>query len=73
MLEKAIRICDAKFGNIYRWDGEVLHLLAAQHAAGSRRISHAFTASIIGMQSRRMVATKTAIHVDRPCSRPRVP
>ena len=24
MLEKAVRICDAKFGNIYRWDGDVL-------------------------------------------------
>ena len=21
MLEKAVRICDAKFGDIYRWDG----------------------------------------------------
>jgi GAF domain-containing protein len=29
MLEKAVRICDASFGNIYRWDGEALHLLAA--------------------------------------------
>ena len=29
MLENAVRICDAKFGNIYRWDGEFLHLLAA--------------------------------------------
>src|SRR5262245_11969846 len=28
MLEKAVRICDAKFGNIYRWDGEALNLLA---------------------------------------------
>ena len=26
MLENATRICDAKFGNIYRWDGESLHL-----------------------------------------------
>ena len=26
MLEKAVRICDAKFGNIYRWDGGALHL-----------------------------------------------
>src|SRR5215510_2679292 len=24
MLEKAVRICDAKFGNIYRWDGDAL-------------------------------------------------
>ena len=24
MLEKAVRICDATFGNIYRWDGEAL-------------------------------------------------
>jgi two-component system, NtrC family, sensor kinase len=29
MLENAVRICDAKFGNIYRWDGEALHLAAA--------------------------------------------
>ena len=28
MLENAVRICDAKFGNIYRWDGDALHLLA---------------------------------------------
>jgi len=27
MLEKAVRICDAKFGNIYRWDGDALHLM----------------------------------------------
>jgi two-component system, NtrC family, sensor kinase len=31
MLEKAVRICDANFGNIYRWDGEVLHLLASHN------------------------------------------
>jgi hypothetical protein len=28
MLEKAVRICDATFGNIYRWDGDALHLVA---------------------------------------------
>ena len=49
MLENAVRICHAKFGNIYRWDGEGLHLLAShntppalvearrQHTASSRR------------------------------------
>ena len=30
-LEKAVRICDATFGNIYRWDGDSLHLVAAHN------------------------------------------
>jgi GAF domain-containing protein len=29
MLEKAVRICDANFGNIYRWDDNALHLVAS--------------------------------------------
>ena len=32
MLEKAARICDAAFGNIYRWDGKLLHLVASHNA-----------------------------------------
>src|ERR1700730_15965927 len=31
MLEKAVRICDATFGNIYRWDGEALKLVATHN------------------------------------------
>src|SRR2546423_11933907 len=31
MLENAVRICDAKFGNIYRLDGGLLHLAAAHN------------------------------------------
>ena len=31
MLEKAVRICDATFGNIYRWDGEALHIVATHN------------------------------------------
>ena len=31
MLENAVRICDAKFGNIYRWDGDALRLLASHN------------------------------------------
>jgi hypothetical protein len=31
MLERAVRICGAKFGNIYRWDGEALHILASHN------------------------------------------
>ena len=28
MLEKAVHICDAKFGYIYRWDGDAFDLFA---------------------------------------------
>ena len=28
MLEKAVRICDANFGNIFRWHDDALHLVA---------------------------------------------
>jgi two-component system NtrC family sensor kinase len=66
MLENAVRICDAKFGNIYRWDGEALHLLAAHNtppalaAARKRRsLDHSDPESIVG----RMVANKTTVHV----------
>ena len=31
MLENAVRICDATFGNIFRWDGEAFHLVAAHN------------------------------------------
>ena len=43
MLEKAIRICDANFGNIYRWDGEAFYLLATKNtpqALAEYRRSH---------------------------------
>ena len=62
MLEKAVSICDAKYGNIYRWDGEFLHLLAAHDtppALAEFRRRSALRPSLIN----RMVETKTAIHV----------
>jgi signal transduction histidine kinase len=65
MLENATRICDAKFGNIYLWDGDSFRLVAAHNTppafAESRRRtpfrpkpSHPFS---------RMAATKQVIHV----------
>ena len=44
MLANAVRLCDATFGNIYRWDGDALHLVAARNtppafAAEARRRS----------------------------------
>ena len=31
MLEHAARICGANFGNIFRWDGDALHLIATHN------------------------------------------
>ena len=31
MLANAARICDAKFGNIFRWDGDAMHLVATHN------------------------------------------
>ena len=65
MLEKAVRICDAKFGNIYRWDGDALYLLAAHNTplayaeARWRSAVRPNPNNIFG----RMVATKTVVHV----------
>ena len=66
ILEKAVRICDATFGNIYRWDGTTGHLMAAHNTppafAEFRRRSpyhHPNPKSGIG----RMFATKTILHV----------
>ena len=47
MLENAVRICDATFGNIYRWDGDALHLVATHNTppafAEARRSSPFFS------------------------------
>jgi GAF domain-containing protein len=63
MLENAARICDAKFGNIYRWDGEHMHLLAAHNTPPA--LAEARVASPMRPEGlrRRMVDTKTAVHV----------
>ena len=44
MLEKAVRICDASFGNIYRWDGKALNL--GQRFRGSNQFTQAASASL---------------------------
>ena len=66
MLEKAVRICDAKFGNIYRWDGDALHLVATRNTppafAEARRYSLANRPSPKTVTGR-MLATKEVVHV----------
>jgi class 3 adenylate cyclase/putative methionine-R-sulfoxide reductase with GAF domain len=66
MLEKAVRICDATFGNIYRWDGEALHLVATHNtppafAEARRRSPHRRDGSNQLVTS--ILATKTPVHV----------
>ena len=72
MLEKAVRICDAKFGSILRWDNEVAHLVATHNAppafAEARRRSQnpANPKTSFG----RMVATKAVVHVADAAAEP---
>jgi GAF domain-containing protein len=64
MLERAVRLCDAKFGNIYRWDGDALHLVASQN------VPAAFVQARGGSSLRpspqtptgRMIVNKTVVH-----------
>ena len=67
MLERAVRICAAKFGNIYRWDDDALHLVASHntptaYAEHRRRLPLRFDQMPESL--RRMVATKAPIQVD---------
>ena len=66
MLKNAVRICEAKFGNIYRWDGEALHILASHNtppafAEAVRRSPYRpYPNSPMG----RMVANRTVAHIN---------
>jgi two-component system, NtrC family, sensor kinase len=64
MLENAVRICDAKFGNIYRWDGEGLHLLASHNTPPALVEARRHTPLRPGANDPigRMITTKTVIH-----------
>jgi GAF domain-containing protein len=63
MLENAVRICDAKFGSIYRWDDDALNLVA----------THNTPPALVAVRRRvflnpklpfgRMAAVKTAVQV----------
>ena len=65
MLQNAVHVCDAKFGNIYSWDGDGLRLLATHNTprafAESRR--NAPFRPGPNTPTGRMVGTKSATHV----------
>ena len=66
MLENAVRICDAKFGNIYRWDDDALHLVATHNTppafAEARRYS-LFKRPGPQTVTGRMLSTQAVVHV----------
>jgi len=64
MLAEAVRICGANFGNIYRWDGDALHLTATHDTPAAfadlrRRLPIRSASTPAG----HMVATKKTVHV----------
>ena len=64
MLKNAVRLCKAKFGHIYRWDGHALHLVATQNtpvAFAQARNRSPFRPSP-ETPTGRMIANKTAVH-----------
>ena len=65
MLEKAVRICDAKFGNIYHWNGDALQLMASYNTPAAFAEARGRSPNLPGPQTPagRMIATKTFVHV----------
>ena len=65
MLEKAVRVCEAKFGSLYRWDGDALQLVATHNMPpgfAEYRGRSPFRPSP-KTATARMVATKAVVHV----------
>jgi len=63
MLKNAVRLCEAKFGHIYRWDGDALHLVATQNtpvAFAEARKSSPFRPSA-ETPTGRMIANKAVV------------
>jgi GAF domain-containing protein len=65
ILAKAVRICDAHFGNIHRWDGSAFYLVGAHNTppalAEARRRSPLLASPKTAPG--RLVATKAAVHI----------
>ena len=64
IVEKAVRICEATFGSIYRWDGENLHLVAANHTRATSSRRGRAPGYIPGANDPvgRMIMTKAVVH-----------
>ena len=65
MLRNAVRICDANFGNVFRWDGAALNLVAAHNTppAYSEARRHSPLRPDPSVPMGRVVATKSVVHI----------
>ena len=67
MLENAVRICEAKFGMLYLWEGEGQYRVAALHGAPPRLAEERRRGTIIrpapGSALGRVAQTKHAVHI----------
>jgi hypothetical protein len=66
MLQNAVRIRDAKFGDIFRWEGDSLHLVASYNTpAAFAEVFRRLPVLRPGPSNltRRMLETKTYVHV----------
>ena len=66
MLESAARLCDASFGNIFRWDNDALRLVATYNtpAAFVEARSHLPLRRDQNNPIAQMLAAKTVLHVE---------
>jgi GAF domain-containing protein len=73
MLENAVHICGANFGNIYRWSGDALHLLATHNTPPAFAEARRNTPFRPGPDTPtgRMVATKGVTQVADLAAEPR--
>jgi adenylate cyclase len=72
MLEKAVRICDANFGSILRWENEAAHLVATHNAPPAFAESRLRSQNPANPKTSfgRMVATKAVVHVADAAAEP---
>jgi hypothetical protein len=72
MLENATRLCDAKFGSVYRWDGDALHLAATHNLppAFAELRKHSPFRPTSESPTGRMMATKAVVHIADAASLP---
>ena len=64
MLRNAVRICDAQWGNIYRWDGEALRALASHNTPSAFAEARERISLRPGPKDpvARMIVTKQTVH-----------